>query len=816
MRFLRPLFFAILCAFMLPGPGLFAPLAGAAIAQQATTFDFAAWEKDAAAAEAVTAAATASNKALEDLRAKMVDWRSKLDAAKTINAAQIDTLKKQIAALGSPAKTDTTEAPETVKRRAELSDTLARAQIPGLAAVEGFSRAESIIGQIDKLIRLRQADALLRLMPSPANPLNWPSGVAVLSQGTKTLWTEAESAWNNPIRRDELGNNLPLVVVSLVLAALLLARGSQFMEWLTLRLQKAAGLRARNAIAALVSLGQIAVPVLGMVFLVVAIINSGMTGPRLEALVRALPFAALAFFLARWLGGWLFASDERTGSLRLTDRPAEARFHVMMIGLIVALETFRTAFTTEVRPPLSQAAQAVWLAPGVCLVAIFLVRLGLLLRRQRNVEATLGSADAQIFRNRMVRLAGTAMVVVGVVAPALALIGYVAAANALVWPTVGSAALIGLIILLLRFLTDIYTVFGRHGDDDSESLLPVLLGFVMAVASLPLFALIWGARTADLSETWTRFKAGVVLGGTRISPTAILTLLLVFSLGYMTTRLLQGAVRTSILPRTKLSKGAQNAAVSGLGYVGLMLAALIAVAAAGIDLSALAIVAGALSVGIGFGLQNIVSNFVAGIILLIERPISEGDMIQVGDQFGTVKGISVRSTWIETFDRTDVIVPNSDLVSGVVTNLTRGNLTGRMIIPVGVGYGSDTRKVQAILQEIAEAQPLIMVAPAPKVYFVAFGADSLNFEIRAILSDVNFKMDVQSEVHHEIADRFAAEGIEIPFAQRDIWLRNPETLLRDRKARQTVVAEAVKPEKPATPRDNSAINNDPTEDEESE
>ncbi len=738
------------------------------------SLDYAAWNDVALRAEEMTADDAATPDQIEAIRVEVFDWRERLLAAQNTNATRIETVRTQLEALGAVPADGVEEAPEIAARRTELNNQLTLLQAPGLAAQEAYRRADGQIAEIDRALREREAEELLKLWPMPINPANWPAALGALRDMAVTLYDETRRAVRWPSNRVTLGNNMPLILLYLALALGLLWRGRGLIDRLVARLQSVGPKRAHRLWETLASLGQIVVPIAGVVALTEALQLSGMIGVLGRDLVAALPAMGIALFVAIWLGGRLFPHAERADAILALapERRAEGRVLSGSFGILLAVEIALRICMNRLGS--DEAAVSVLSFPVLVIAGLLLMRMGRLLRKQGRDAGRDPAAPS--YRDRVLGLVGKAAIVIGLVGMVLGAVGYVSAASALIYPAIMSLALVGGLFLLQQLVSDGYAAVAGGDEASQQSLVPVLFGFGLTLAMIPVLALIWGARVSDITEMWTRFREGFQLGETVISPTDFIVFAVIFAIGYSLTRLFQGALRTSILPKTKMDRGGQTALVSGIGYVGIFLAALAAINAAGIDLSGLAIVAGALSVGIGFGLQNIVSNFISGIILLIERPVSEGDWIEVGAVQGRVRAISVRSTRIETFDRNDVIVPNADLITGQVTNWTRFNLAGRLIVPVGVSFGSDTRKVERVLREIAEAQPLAVLNPPPLIVLIGFGADSINFEIRVILRDVNFSLNVRSEINHQIVERFAAEDIEIPFAQQEVTLRNAAEL----------------------------------------
>lgn len=294
----------------------------------------------------------------------------------------------------------------------------------------------------------------------------------------------------------------------------------------------------------------------------------------------------------------------------------------------------------------------------------------------------------------------------------------------------------------------------------------------LILASAPLLFLLAGFDWEAVRELFTRALAGFRIGGVVISLTDILMAIVAFVAILAGTRLLQGGLQRGPLAHSRMDVGVQNSLVTLFGYAGLVFAAATALSIAGVDLSNLALIAGALSVGIGFGLQSVVNNFVSGLILLFERPIKVGDWIVTQSGEGIVKKISVRSTEIETFDRASIIIPNAELVASTVTNWTHKNNMGRVRIPVGVAYGADPERVRDILLKCAEENPLVVRFPEPFVSWEAFGASSLDFELRCFLADIGRGLQARTELRYAIFKAFKENGIEFPYPQQDIHVRS--------------------------------------------
>ena len=721
--------------------------------------DYEKWELNALRAETVIETDRASIEALEKLRLQLVQWRTSFQQLQNENQDRIETIETQIESLG--LKPESGKDP-LEDRRVALDKQLAKLNEPIVRAQEAFNRADGMISEIDTLISQRQASEFLQLGPSILNPLLWGSSLGDVFKSFATLSKETSGVLSSTYFQDQFSDRLISVLLISIFSILLFIYSGSISNQLN-----TATKRFEKVIEFLSLCFKYLLRYLALYSLINLAQSLSIFGIRGDLIADNFYLWIGYFIFAFWLVERLQRSWQVSATNNLSVK--NLRNFAIFSPLLLMAQDFGSDLARL--QLLEQQSFSVLTSAITVLAGILLWRISVLLKSVISSTATLSSLQLKLLGFLRRILLGVA-----VISPLIAVIGYVNAGSAIALPMIKTLGLLALIVILQRLTFDVYAAILNKSEEEADALAPVLLGFIITISVLPFFAIIWGTRVSSLTELWIQFQDGIKIGDSRISPLDFLTFILLFTIGYMLTRVVQSALRGSILPKTNLDSGAQNALVAGLGYIGIFIAALVSISSTGLDLSSLAIVAGALSVGIGFGLQNIVSNFVSGVILLIERPISQGDWIEVSGKMGYVRNISVRSTRIETFDRTDVIIPNADLVSGVVTNWTRGNTIGRVIIPVGVAYGTDTKKVEKILRDIISKNEHVAKDPAPGVVFQGFGADSMDFEIRAILSDVNYMLSVKSDVNHEIVKRFNKAGIEIPFAQRDVWIRNPEVL----------------------------------------
>jgi small-conductance mechanosensitive channel len=264
---------------------------------------------------------------------------------------------------------------------------------------------------------------------------------------------------------------------------------------------------------------------------------------------------------------------------------------------------------------------------------------------------------------------------------------------------------------------------------------------------------------------------------TPVTPSSIVMFVIVVTVFYLFSRLLQKGLQNKILTRFRIDKGTQYTLSRVSHYVIMIIGGLLAFQFIGIDLSGLAVIVGLLSVGIGFGLQNVTSNFIAGLILLFERPIKVGDRVTVGHTEGDVIAINMRSTTVRSLDNISIIVPNSEFVSSQVINWSHGDPKVRLVIEVGVSYNSNLDDVIRSLHEVADENQNVLKNPEPDVLLSSFGDSSWNMKLRVWLKDPENYYKIHSDINCEIVRKFRQDGIEIPFPQRDLHLRSSLPIL---------------------------------------
>jgi potassium efflux system protein len=724
----------------------------------------------AASLSKTTASLTEAEKALQQLsgfedelgslRTKVEDVLDQTSQTAENLRPQLEAVKSQIEKLGPPPGKDAPpEAPEVASERARLT-ALSSAYDGAIKSSEvTWVRARQLIERITVLRHSLFTKNLLERLPSPLLPGIWRDIVTDAPAVRHRLgsWVDNWSYWAAR-KQSELSLLVAAVLFLYVFLKLVVARRTRRR---TLRAEPPLPTFFERAISVSWVAPLRALPAVAASLLLYGGLDT------LELLYN--PWGRAAFGILKGLLVFVTVSAllhavmaPRAPQWRLVslaDRPA--RRVARLLSAITAVYALDGALTEVARAffvPLTLSVVQSFASS----VAFASLLIGLLLTPFTPQTAVGSQLTVSRHEPRWLKVP-LWIIAIGIVVAAL--LGYVALARF-------AAQQLGLPVgdlLEQRFGLD---ASRRH---QLTRLTELALTFALVICALPFLMLQWGFSGDDIRESFKALFFGLEIGQFKISLARILLGIVLFIALLFATRVFQRWLRERSV-QSRLDPSIANSVDTVVGYVGVALAALLSVSYAGLDITNLAIVAGALSVGIGFGLQSIVNNFVSGLILLIERPIKVGDRVVVGDQQGLVRRISVRATEIETFDRASLIVPNSELITGRVLNWTHRDSLGAVNIKIGVGYNSDPAQVIAILMKCAEDHPDVLRTPTPGAALESFGDSALLFNLRVSLPDIDKAAAVQSDLRVAIFKALNAAGIEIPFNQIDVNLRDLETI----------------------------------------
>lgn len=703
--------------------------------------------------------------------------RSMLDIGVSLRP-RLNEIKARIDQLGAkPTADEPPEAPLIAEERARLADE--RAAINALTG-----RAESVSVRASEM-----ADMITRIRRELfANTLlNRTSIDAAFFRDASASWSAEASdfqrtvgSWFKFVWSFKTNALLGSVFLSLMAALFFIAGGYRLFGRLT---ERDPDISDPSYISRLsVALGSTVIPTASVLALVLSIFgfltNFAVLRGDISAMLSVLlAVTVVEFFVVKLARSVLVPTMPNWRLVSMSNRGAQ-----LMFWLVLAMAVVNGA--DYVFGGISEAlGSPVVLTVAKSFVAAIII--GLILMVMSRIRPMLAeSGDPREAGRPWPRLISMALMLAGLGLVIMALLGYVGLARFAATQIVVTGAI--LVTMYIGYLSAqavsgpsafAETTVGRYVErrfgpgqvalDQAGLGTGLLINLAVLLIGVPLILLQWGFQIQDIQVWLYRLLTDIQIGGITISLMGILIGVLLFAFGLVATRWFQRWLDGSVMARGRVDTGVRNSIKTGIGYLGVALAGLLGISAAGIDLSSLALVAGALSLGIGFGLQNIVSNFVSGLILLVERPFKVGDWVVTGSTEGFVKKISVRATEIETFNRQSIIVPNADLINASVGNWTHRNRIGRADVAIGVGYGSDPRRVMKILEEIALAHELVLRNPEPIVQFVEFGASSIDFAVKVFVADILNGAQVRSELRLAIFERLKEAGIEIPFPQRD-------------------------------------------------
>lgn len=736
----------------------------------------------------------ASSAGLSDDIAYINTTRSQLIEAKKNIDRNLKFVEKRIEALGEEPKDGSKEVELIAQKRKEFNSELANAK-------GKIAEADILLTKLDELdisvLNLRNRELLGNLLVR-GTPLIYPAEVYY---STKLFVEFFFDIIKSPIEwYGELNENEHAQVKSkLIPVALIVFFATWLGIYLRLFIMRKFGYRkdvehpryGKKVMAALsvaIAYGVIPALIIGSFFvwlLSTKILNSSMLGLVLNSFL----YYSLYVIMGRAVSRVIFAPyNERWRLVNVSNQKAKRMisalyFSVTMIGVMACLVNIATVsnYSIELLSYLTAMSSAV---KAICIILIVkrLMWEGIdSNEHDEELEIDIEEEDSDGQVNTAFRvtffISLFAVIVFG-----LSLFGYPYLSAFILNRFIISFLLIGLVmvlrksfyevihrLLLLRFWVQTFRL-RRKIISKIDFWSSLVIDPMFALITIFMVLALWGVPIDVLSSMVYKLFMGFTVGGVQISLISIAFGIFVFFVAITIIKGIKKRLQDNVLAKMDIDDGIRHSLAAGFGSLGYVASALLAIAIMGGNLTNFALIAGALSFGIGLGLQNVVNNFISGIILLFERPIKVGDWIIVNGQEGVVKQINIRSTELETWKRANIIIPNSDLLSSIVTNLTHDDKWGRVDIQIGVAYGSDVEKVRDILVEIATENKRVLKKPAPYAVFINFGDSSLDFELRCFTADVMNSLGISSELRFEINRRFNEEKISIPFPQRVLHL----------------------------------------------